>query len=84
MLLRQLLLQELLFLLKSFQELTLSNQKEEQKIPKLLLDISDLGGISSAGGLGAMDGFIQALVTAYPMYKPESNNPGKIAAANKS
>ena len=30
----------------------------------LLLKISALGGISSAGGLGANDGFNQALVTA--------------------
>ena len=44
--------------------------------------ISALGGMSSAGGLGAIDGFSQALVTAYAMYKPANISPGKIAAAN--
>tara|TARA_Y100000996_G_scaffold11223_1_gene9113 strand:+ start:305 stop:505 length:201 start_codon:yes stop_codon:yes gene_type:complete len=44
--------------------------------------ISDLGGISSAGGLGAIEGLNQALVTAYAIYKPANINPGKIAAAN--
>ena len=38
--------------------------------------------MSSAAGFGAIEGFIQALVTAYAMYKPANNNPGKIAAAN--
>ena len=37
--------------------------------------------MSSAGGLGAIDGFNQALKTAYPIYKLANNNPGKIAAA---
>ena len=44
--------------------------------------ISDLGGISSAGGLGAIDGLNHALVTAYAIYSPAYINPGKIAAAN--
>tara|TARA_B100001121_G_C18218863_1_gene402721 strand:+ start:369 stop:539 length:171 start_codon:yes stop_codon:yes gene_type:complete len=41
-----------------------------------------VGGISSAAGFGAKDGFSQALVTAYKMYRPASIKPGKIAAAN--
>ena len=44
--------------------------------------ISALGGISSAGGLGAIEGFNHALVTAYAIYKPANISPGKIAAAN--
>ena len=43
-----------------------------------LLKISDLGGMSSAGGLGAIEGFSQALVTAYAIYKPANINPGKL------
>ena len=58
------------------------NPKSGTKETSTSFKISPLGGISSSGGLGAMEGFIQALVTAYVIYKPASNNPGKIAAAN--
>jgi hypothetical protein len=46
--------------------------------------ISALGGISSAGGLGAIDGFSQALKTAYPIYKLANIYSGKIAGGEKS
>ena len=45
-------------------------------------NITDRGGISSAGGFGARDGFNQALTTTYNIYNPANINPGKIAAAN--
>ena len=38
--------------------------------------------MSSLGGFGAIDGLKYARVTAYIIYKPANNNPGKIAAAN--
>jgi hypothetical protein len=38
--------------------------------------------MSSLGGFGAIDGLKYARVTAYIIYNPANNNPGKIAAAN--
>ena len=44
-------------------------------------NITDLGGISSFGGFGAIDGFNQALKIAYPIYNAANIKPGNIAAA---
>ena len=53
--------------------------RNETKTP---FNRTERGGISSAGGLGAIEGFKYALVTAYKIYYPASIIPGNIAAAN--
>ncbi len=53
---------------------------KQRKVDDQLINDEVTKSLKSVG-LGAIDGFSQALKTAYPIYKLANNNPGKIAAA---
>ena len=67
---------------KTVPRTSIINPKRGTKETSTSFKISALGGISAASGLGAIDGFIQALITTQAIYKLASKSPGKIAAAN--